>query len=216
MRKLGALFIISMLVLLLFAIGCAEEVEQPTRKLVSRPADATPMVTDSTTRPATTAAADEPMATVEENENPVVTQTPSVSALASGERVECEQLSTTELGNVFTGSWTKTSDCPKRPAMPSGVDVCMCTYDGPGHIYVNVETQLYDDEAEAIRVFKMYCADEMDEVGDMSCRRVRSSSLTPNYVYFLSGNTFAKISCLGASCPLDAIAELAKQVEAEI
>ncbi|MFH1063780.1 MAG: hypothetical protein V1729_01730 [Candidatus Woesearchaeota archaeon] len=203
MRKISALFIITMLVVLLFAVGCAKE-EKPTRTLVSRSTDAKP-------------AAEEPMATVAETEKPAVVKTaPSKSSLASGARADCEQLSNSEISGVFAGSWTKSSDCPKRPAMPSGVDVCMCTYEGPGQLYVNVETQLYADEAEAIRVFKMYCADEENEVGDMSCRRVRSSSLTPNFVYFLSGNTFVKVSCLGGSCPLDAVAELAKQVEAEI
>jgi hypothetical protein len=102
--------------------------------------------------------------------------------------------------------------------MPKGVDVCICSYDGPKQIYVNVETQLYDDAAEALRVYNMYCkgAEEQNEVGDKSCRQTRSSTTTPNYVYFLKGNYFVKLSCLGGSCPLDAVADLAKKVAAEI
>jgi hypothetical protein len=44
----------------------------------------------------------------------------------------------------------------------------------------------------------------------------RTDSLRPNFVYFLKGNYFVKVSCLGGSCPLDSVAELAGKVDAKI
>ena len=102
--------------------------------------------------------------------------------------------------------------------MPTGVNVCTCSYDGPKQLYVNVETQLYDDPKEAERVYNMYCSGtaEESEVGTYSCRMLRTSSVGPNFVYFLRGNYFVKVSCLGGTCPMDAVAELAKKVNSKI
>ena len=206
MRKLTFLFMILMLVLVVFAAGCACEKEGDGRKLSSRPVTAEQRGEQSAEEEVEEAVEPEEVEEEEPEPEPVAGQ------------AFCEQLSSSEIGGILGGSWSKLDDCPQRPAMPAGVDVCICSYDGPKQLYVNVETQLYDDEAEAERVFNMYCDDTAaePEAGDKSCRREKTSTTTPNYVYFLKGNYFVKVSCLGGTCPLDAVAELAKQVDAEI
>lgn len=205
MRKLTVLFMVLMLVLVVFAAGCACEKEDDGKKLSSKPISAEQR-------------GEQPS----EEHVEEVTEPEEVEEEPEPEPVEgqafCEQLSGSEIGNILGGTWSKLDDCPQKPAMPKGVDVCICSYDGPKQVYVNVETQLYDDPNEAERVFNMYCDNtaEEPEAGTNSCRRERSSTTTPNYVYFLKGNYFVKVSCLGGTCPLSAVAELAKQVDAEI
>jgi hypothetical protein len=203
MRKTVALFIVLLLVLLVFAVGCAKD--ESSRKLASRPVKAQP-----TGEPAEAESEPEEVAA----EEPAVEETRSV---VQAGQADCEQLSSSEISSVLGGDWSKTGDCPQRPAMPKGVDVCQCSYDGPKQIYVNVETQLYDDSAEAERVYKMYCEGaEAAGVNENSCVSLRTTSTRPNYVYFLKDIYFVKVSCLGGSCPVAAVEELAKQVEAEI
>jgi hypothetical protein len=207
MRKLTALFIISILVLLVFSMGCGKE-ENGKKTVSSRPVTAKPAGTSTATEPATTV--------VEES---TTTETTTITTKTpSGSTAECELLSNTDLATVFGGTWVKTSDCPQRPAMPKGVDVCRCDYDGPKQVYVNVEVQLYDDSTEAERVYNMYCKGtaEESEVGTYSCRVARTDSLRPNFVYFLDGSYFVKVACLGGTCPLNSVAEIAKKVEAQI
>lgn len=211
MRKLSILIIILFAVLLIALAGCAEKT--PERKLTSKPVVARQVT--QTTQPAPTQDQGTNMV-VETTPEPVQTTTTTTTTSSSSGKASCQQLSSSDLQNAIGGSWTQTSDCPKYPALPGGVSVCQCSYDGPGNLYFNVETQLYEDEAEAIRVFKMYCDDETNELGDMSCRRVRSSSVAPNFVYFLKDTYFVKLSCLGGDCSLDSIAEAGKVVEAEI
>ena len=203
MRKVIALFIISMIVLLVFAAGCAQK--EPDKKLASRPVAAKPAGGPAT-------------APVDDGEDVVVEQYEEEEATPVAGKAFCEQLSGADIAAVFGGTWAKTSDCPQRPQMPKGVDVCRCDYDGPKQLYVNVEAQLYTDADEAERVYNMYCSGtaEESEVGTKSCRVTRTDSLRPNYVHFLDGNYFVKVSCLGGSCPLDSVAELAKNVDAEI
>jgi hypothetical protein len=206
MRKVFVFIAVFLLAFLILASGCSKAAT--TKKVVSKPVTAKPVGEVPT--PTT---AEEPAATTEPalvvEEKPVVTP----AGVAN-----CEQLSGTDLTNVFGGTWTKASDCPQRPAMPKGVNVCLCAYEGPKHTYVNVETQLYDADTEALRVYNMYCkgAVEQNEVGDKSCRFNRTSTMTPSFVYFLQGKYFAKISCLGGKCPLDAIAFLAQNVSSKI
>ena len=206
MRKMSVLFMMVLLVLAVFAAGCACE-KEPDRKLASRPVRAE-------------ALGDEPTVDIDDEEpeaEPEPEPEEDGPEPVAGEAF-CEQLSVSEIGNVLGGTWSKTSDCPKHPAMPVGVDVCQCSYDGPRQLYVDIETQLYDDANEAERVYNMYCKGtaEESEVGTYSCRVERTTSTRPNYVYFLKENYFVKVACLGGSCPLDAVAELAKQVDAEI
>ena len=101
--------------------------------------------------------------------------------------------------------------------MPAGVDVCQCSFEGPSGKYINVETQLYDDEDEAGRVFNMYCSDELESagIGTYSCIAPKTSSTRPAYVYFLDNSHFVKVSCLGA-CSLDSLTSISKDVAEEI
>lgn len=205
MRRIGVLFIIAILVLLALSIGCSKQ-DDSKKTVASRPVTAEPKGTEAATVTEEDTAA----------EAAPVTTAPAKKVTTPAGTANCEQLSTDDIAAVLGGTWAKTSDCPQRPAMPKGVDVCRCDYDGPKQIYVNVEAQLYSDTSEALRVFNMYCKSDEAELGDKSCRQLRSDSLRPNYVYFLKGNYFMKVSCLGGSCPLDAVAELAKKVEANI
>ena len=208
MRKLVCLFMILVLVLLVFAIGCSKE-ENGKKTVSSRPVNAVEKGSTQQTAPV------DNEVELEVDTEPVVEEQRSTP---SAGQTDCEQLSNTDIGEVLGGTWSKTSDCPQRPMMPKGVDVCRCDYDGPKQIYVNVETQLYDDANEAERVYNMYCQGtaEESEVGTYSCRVARSDPLRPNFVYFLDGNQFVKVSCLGGTCPMDAVVELAKKVDAEI
>jgi hypothetical protein len=206
MRKLIALFIVAILVLLIFAAGCAKE--DTGKKLVSRPVQAKPIGAPSAPP------VDEPEAETDVYVEPEVEE----EVVPQAGLAFCEQLSGADIAEVFGGTWSKTADCPQRPQMPAGVDVCRCDYDGPKQIYVSVEAQLYDSADEAERVYNMYCQGtaEESEVGTYSCREERTDPLRPNYVHFLKGNNFVKVSCLGGSCPLNSVAELAKKVDAEI
>lgn len=211
MRKSAVLSIILLLVLAIFIAGCAGE-EKGGKKLVSsRPIQAEQRGGPSAGTPV---AVEQPVVT----EGSVTQEAEESTPVPVAGKAFCEQLSTSEIGSVFTGTWSKISGCPVHPAMPKGVDVCQCSYDGPGQLYVDVETQLYTKTEEAERVYNMYCSGtaEENEVGDASCRVQKLTSTRPNFVYFLKGNYFVKVSCLGGPCPLDAVAELAKQVDAEI
>ncbi len=207
MRKLACLFMILVLVLLVFGIGCSKE-ESGKKTVSSRPVTAVEKGAAQESAPVDAAVEQEEMEPIVEEKRSVV----------SAGQADCEQLSSVAIGEVLGGTWSKTTDCPRRDPMPAGVTVCRCDYDGPKQIYVNVETQLYGDADEAERVYNMYCQGtaEESEVGTYSCRVARSDPLRPNFVYFLKGNYFVKVSCLGGSCPMDAVAELAKKVDAEI
>jgi len=207
MRKLFLYIAVFLLAFMILASGCSKETTG--KKVVSKPVTAKPVGEVPT--PTT----EEPAATTEPIETPVVEEKPVVTPAGVA---NCEELTGTDLTNVFGGTWAKVSDCPQRPAMPKGVNVCQCAYEGPKHSYVNVETQLYGVAADALRVYNMYCkgAVEQNEVGEKSCRFNRTSTLTPSFVYFLQGQYFAKISCLGGKCPLDAIAYLAQNVSSKI
>ncbi len=128
---------------------------------------------------------------------------------------QCDMLSVAEVGAALGGSFIRESDCPNFPTMPKGVKVCMCSYNYRS-VYANVETQKYDDPTEAARVYNMYCDTDDGSVGDKSCTETRSQETRPNFVYFLKGDSFVKVSCLGGSCPLSAVGELAKKIEAKI
>ncbi|MBN1543933.1 hypothetical protein JW898_00545 [Candidatus Woesearchaeota archaeon] len=202
MRKLFALFGVLVIVLLVFSIGCSKEEKGKT--VTSRPVAAQP--------------AGEP-ADVEVSVAEAPAEAPaSPRTLPAAGQAGCEQLSTDDIAAVFGGTWSKTADCPQRPQMPAGVDVCRCDYDGPKQVYVNVETQLYADSAEAERVYGMYCdaSAESAGVGAKSCTATRTSSTRPNYVYFLKGDYFVKVSCLGGTCSMGMIVELAKKVDSSI
>ncbi len=220
MRRLTVLFIITILVLLAFSMGCSKE-EDGKKIVSSRPVNAEARGTTANTATVSdsdTTTDDTTTDTSAEAKTTSTATTTTKTTSSSGGTVDCEQLTTTDIAGVLGGTWAKISDCPQRPMMPKGVDVCRCDYDGPKQIYVNVETQLYDDSNEAERVYNMYCKGtaEESEVGTYSCRVARTDSLRPNFVYFLDGNYFVKVSCLGGSCPLDAVATLAKKVDAKI
>jgi hypothetical protein len=203
MRKLTLFFMLFMMVILVFAAGCGKE--ESGKKLTSRPVAAQPVGAEPS------APAEVPSETP--SETPVETKTivPAGSA-------DCEQLSSVELGEVVGGVWAKTPDCPQRPMMPKGVSVCRCDYDGPKQLYYNVEAQLYGDIAEANRVYDMYCkgAAVANVTVDKSCSALRTSDLRPNFVYFLKGNYFIKVSCLGGKCPIPAVEAVAQKVADKI
>ncbi|MBU2562003.1 MAG: hypothetical protein KKD17_06940 [Nanoarchaeota archaeon] len=202
MRKLFALFGVLVIVLLVFSVGCSKE--DKGKEVTSRPVTAQPVGEPAEAEaPAAEAPAEAPAAP---------------RTIPAAGQADCEQLSTDDVAAVFGGAWSKTTDCPQRPQMPKGVDVCRCDYDGPKQIYVNVETQLYTDSAEAERVYSMYCAAgaESAGVGTKSCTATRMSSTRPNYVYFLKGDYFVKVSCLGGTCPLGMIVDLAKKIDSSI
>ncbi len=205
MRKLlFALFIVS---ILLFSVGCSKE--DSTKKLSSRPVQAKPIGEQETVSAPAQPSAEAPVE---------VAATPEVRAQAPAGRADCEMLLTVDMTEILGGVWAKTNDCPQRPAMPKGVDVCQCSYDGPKQVYVNVETQLYTAKTEANRVYDMYCkgATEDTTLGEKSCKRAKTSALTPNYIYFLKGNYFVKLSCLGGSCPEEGMTALAQKVAVSI
>ncbi len=204
MRKFMVLFMVLVIALMAFSFGCSKE-DGGKKMVSSRPVTAVEQGAQSAEQD------------VVETQEPEVVEDDPEPAPVSGQAF-CEQLSGSDISGVLGGDWSKVDDCPQRPQMPAGVDVCRCDYDGPRQVYVNVETQLYDDPNEAERVYNMYCTGtaEESEVGTYSCRVPRSDELRPNYVYFLKGSHFVKVSCLGGSCPMDAIVELARKVEAEI
>jgi len=206
MRKLTLFFMLFMMVILVFAAGCGKD--ESEKKLTSRPVAAKP-VGGEPSAPA------EAPAEVPETPSETPVETKSVVPAGSA---DCEQLSSVELGEVVGGVWAKTPDCPQRPMMPKGVSVCRCDYDGPKQIYINVETQLYGDNAEANRVYDMYCkgAPVANVTADNSCSALRTSDLRPNFVYFLKGNYFVKVSCLGGSCPIAMVTAVAQKVADKI
>jgi len=209
MRKLFALLSVLMIISLLVLAGCGKSSDK--KVVTSRPVQAKQVGGDVpvTTAPAETlseSAVAEPSAPVEETRSVV----PAGSA-------DCEQISSVELGELMGGTWSKVTDCPQRPAMPPGVSVCRCDYDGPKQVYVNVETQLYSEVSEASKVYDMYCEGATAAtVGEKGCSMLKTSDTRPNYVYFLKGNYFVKVSCLGGSCPIAAVTEIAKKVESKV
>jgi|GEM_PF-2676762 len=211
MKKL--LFVLLVVSILMFSIGCSNE--EQGKKLSSRPVQAKPV--ESSSEPASEAPVAPVVSAPVTTESTPVAPVETKSVVAAGQ-ADCEVLSSTDIAAVFGGTWTKTADCPQRPAMPKGVNVCLCSFDGPKQVYVNVEAQLYGDANEASRVFDMYCkgATPTADGGDKSCRREKSSVNAPAFVYFLKGNEFVKISCLGGSCPLDAIAAVSKSFAEKI
>jgi hypothetical protein len=210
MRKLVLLFMLFVAVVLVFAAGCGKE--ESGKKITSRPVAAKPVGAEPSA-PAESPA-DVPETTSEApSEAPVEAR----SVVPAGS-ADCEQLSSAELGEVAGGTWTKTTDCPQRPTMPKGVSVCRCDYDSPKQLYFNVETQLYGDTAEANRVFDMYCKGvaAANVTADKSCSVLRTNDLRPNYVYFLKGNYFVKVSCLGGTCPIAMVEAVADKVAGKI
>lgn len=224
MKKFSAILSTIMILVLISAllIGCSSE---PERKLVSRPVQAKNLDSGSSHASASSSAsqrnddsASASSSEIEEPdvtpvEEPVVNDRPSTSGSA-----QCEQLSLSDLTNTFGGTWSKTSDCPQRPAMPSGVSVCQCSYQGPKTQYVNVEVQKYDSSSEAMRVYNMYCSSESETagVGSNSCILERTSSMSPNFVFFNKGNYFVKVSCLGGTCPFSGISSAATTINSQI
>jgi hypothetical protein len=215
MRKFTMICFLLLIVSLFVLAGCGDD---SGRKLVSKPVVATPVQTAQQsavpTVPASEPAADSAAADTGSASVPVEEEIVVASAPAG--KASCNQLTTTDLTAFSGGTWTPTSDCPKYPMMPKGVSVCQCSFDGPKQLYVNLETQLYDSGAEALRVFNMYCSATDGKVGDKSCTLKATSANTPNFVYFLKGNYFVKVSCLGGSCPLESIGTLATKVDAKI
>jgi hypothetical protein len=211
MRKVIAVFSVIMIVLLAASFGCGGK-EETKKTVTSRPVTVkSDAPVASAPEPVSAAPEQEATTTIAEEET---AEAPSFSSGGS----DCEVLGSDDISVVFAGTWEKTSDCPQKPAMPKGVSVCICSYDGPKQLYVNVETQKYTDAAEALRVYNMYCkgTKEENEVGEKSCRQLKSSANAPSFVYFLKGSEFVKVSCLGGTCPLDGIASIAKAVEAKI
>jgi hypothetical protein len=207
MRKLFAVLGVLMVIALLLLAGCGKSSDK--KVVTSRPVQAKQLGGEAPVETAPqepSAPSEGPSAPVEETHSVV----PAGSA-------DCEQLSSVEIGEVMGGTWSKTTDCPIRPAMPKGVSVCRCDYDGPKQVYVNVETQLYSDTAEALRVYDMYCKGATAAtVGEKGCSMLKTSDTRPNYVYFLKGSYFVKVSCLGGTCPIAIVTELAKKVEEKI
>jgi hypothetical protein len=209
MRKLFALFGVLMILSLLLLTGCGKSSDK--KVVTSRPVQAKQVggespVTTAPAEPLSESAVAEPSAPVEESRSVV----PAGSA-------DCEQVSSVEIGELMGGTWSKVADCPQRPTMPKGVSVCRCDYDGPKQVYVNVETQLYSDVTEASKVYDMYCKGATAvTVGEKGCSMLKTSDTRPNYVYFLKGSYFVKVSCLGGSCPIAAVTEVAKKVDAKV
>ena len=204
MRKLLVFVSVIFVMFSLLLAGCSKGSD---KELVSRP-----VVAKDISDGSSPADADIEMGTDIVEPAPVVTA-PSANVYGSA---KCNQLSASDLSGLMGGAWQETDDCPSYHMMPKGVSVCQCSFDGPKYLYVNLETQLYDDSADALRVFRMYCDTDEAEVGDKSCREKATISSRPNFVYFLKGNYFVKVSCLGGTCPLDAVAAVAKIVDAKI
>ncbi|MBW2967798.1 hypothetical protein KY362_04895 [Candidatus Woesearchaeota archaeon] len=217
MRKLILKSVVVFIVLLLAAAliaGCAKE--ESGKKLASRPVPARQTGVQAPPQTEVVYESSEAAASAEEVESPAAPSRPAYTPKAG--EAECEQLSLTDLATVMGGSWAKTAECPEHHAMPGGVTVCLCAYDGPKNVYVNVEVQKYDSDAEAQKVFSMYC-DESSEsagVGTDSCVREKMSTTSPNYVYVYTPGYFLKVSCLGGSCPFSQLSELAGIVEAGV
>jgi hypothetical protein len=209
MRKLFALFGVLMIIALLVLAGCDKSSEK--KVVSSRPVQAQQVGGEAPV--ATAPSAPEPSAPSEEPSAPVDEAKSVVPAGAA----DCEQLNSVEIGELMGGTWSKTTDCPQRPMMPKGVSVCRCDYDGPKQVYVNVETQLYSENSEALKVYDMYCKGaDAAVVGEKGCSMLKTSDTRPNYVYFLKGNYFVKVSCLGGACPIASVTELAKKVDEKI
>lgn len=214
MRKFAIICILLLVLSLFLLAGCGDS----KRKLVSRPVVAQPINQPSVPSGVQTVSGNEPA-----SEPTTVASTPAADSAeeiyvppAAAGKASCNQLTTTDLTSFAGGTWSATSDCPKYPMMPKGVSVCQCSFDGPKQLYVNLETQLYDSATEALRVYNMYCSATDSKVGDKSCTLKAASSTSPNFVYFLKGNYFVKVSCLGGSCPLEAIGMLATKVDSKI
>lgn len=207
MRKYVVLFIILLLSAALIA-GCAKE--DSGKKLASRPVTAK----QSGAPPVEVVSAPE----VQETESQPTIPAPKPSTASKPGAPGCQQVTVADLATIMGGTWAKTSDCPDYPALPGGVSVCQCSYDGPKQVYVNVEVQKYDSAAEADRVYNMYCSEDSETagVGSKSCIREKSISTGPAYVFVAAPSHFIKVSCLGGSCPFGQMSELAKIVEAGI
>jgi hypothetical protein len=216
MKKLATVFVILLMVSLALSIGCSEQ--NSTRKLVSSRPVAARQISGSAVaqQPSDSASEPDEKSTKAEEKSSAIKTVQKTRSQPPAGSADCEQLSAAAIGEILGGVWQETADCPQRPVMPRGVNVCQCSYDGPKQIYVNVETQLYEDAAEADRVFNMYCSEDEAEIGDKSCRELKSSATRPNFFYFLKGKYFVKVSCLGGSCPIEKVAELAKKVESQI
>jgi hypothetical protein len=211
MRKFVIVCILLLVLSLSIIAGCGGS----DRKLVSKPVVARPVQTEPVDSGVQTVAS-EPAA-AEPEVVTAVEETPAVDVpSAPAGKASCNQLTADDLVSFYTGTWAKTSDCPKYPMMPKGVSVCQCSFDGPKQLYVNLETQLYDSATECQRVFKMYCSANDGLVGDQSCTQKAANPLSPNFVFFMKGNYFVKVSCLGGTCPLEAVGALATKVDAKI
>ncbi|HII71324.1 TPA: hypothetical protein HA265_01055 [Candidatus Woesearchaeota archaeon] len=204
MKKIMVIILILTLVLGL-TIGCSKD--DSKKKLVSsRPVKDDPSVqitqgAPAESEPEPAPSAPEPAAVAPK---PPVTEVESSPAGAG----DCDKLSGAQVGSALGGSWIKANDCPKYPKMPKGVTVCGCSYQWTTN-FVDIETQVYTEGSEG-RVFNMYCSSSTAEVGDKSCRW--KSPTDVQFVYFLKGKTFVKVSCRGKMCDMDKVATLAGTV----
>ena len=206
-RHMKRVMIVLMLLILVFAVGCGGESK---KKLVaSRPvvSDDSAYVTQETA-PMKEAVYEEPVvesAPVESAPTPAPVSSPAGTG-------DCDKLSGSTVGAALGGNWIKADDCPKYPQLPGGVKVCQCSYQWTSN-FVDIETQIYSEGSQE-RVFDMYCSSSTTEVGDKSCRWESPTGV--QFVYFLHGNTFAKVACRGNMCDMDKVATLAKSVNNNI
>jgi len=205
------LIVITILLVLLFAIGCSSKQD---RTLVSRPITKEKdqgytvepaQETVNETEPATKIPKTEPK-TEPTYEPPTKSTTVETSGSDS-----CDVLTGSEVGAFMGGAYVKTDNCPVHPQMPKGVTVCQCGYDWKTN-FVDIEVQTYSDGSEG-RVFNMYCSSTNVDVGDKACKWTSPSDV--DYVYFLSGNKFVKVSCRGI-CDSTKMVNMAKSLESKI
>ncbi len=206
MKKIIVLIILAIMV---FTIGCSGKQD---RTLVSRP-----VTKDTTEEPMYTIepAKDEPTYVapkVEKEPEPtyVAPSTTTSSSSSSGTNT-CDVLSGTEVAGFLGGAYIKASNCPVNPMMPKGVTVCQCAYDWKTN-FVDVEVQTYTDGSQE-RVFNMYCSSTNVAVGDKACTWTSPSDV--EFVYFLSGDKFVKVSCRGI-CDSNKLVNMAKSLESKI
>ncbi len=202
---------IILIILVAASIGCSKQ--EPKKKLVS----SKPVKDDSVEITKGTEGTTMPEAKYEEPKTEETTPGSTGTTVTAPETkgtARCDQLTGADFTETIGGTWTKEPDCPQHPAMPKGVTVCRCSYSGP-RMFVDVETQTYDENSEAERVYNMYCeGNSAASVGDKGCTYQSPSG--PKNVYFKDGNYFVKVSCVGDKCSFDPLTEAAKKVQATL
>ncbi len=127
----------------------------------------------------------------------------------------CEIVSSSYLKKTFEGVWRRSDDCPFNPLVVDGVDICQCSSNSDGRTYVDIETQQYEESKDAWKVYAMYCSQSNQEAGDASCRFDERTS-GREFLYFIKGTYFVKVSCLGIKCDSAGLAKVARKIAVEI